>query len=103
SLEGCFAESAVFTLVTTGIKNLANSIAITIFPNPASNQVNISYTGSLAERVALTIFDLSGKAVGSAVINQNQQVVDISGLAQGIYLFRIETPTTSQTKRVAVK
>ncbi|MGY6560561.1 MAG: LamG-like jellyroll fold domain-containing protein [Luteibaculaceae bacterium] len=101
--NGCLGESEIFNLITVGVKELSLEVGFNLYPNPASNQVNISYTGSLTERVALTIFDLSGKAVGSAVINQNQQVIDISGLAQGIYLFRIETPTTSQTKRIAVR
>ncbi|MGY6560566.1 MAG: LamG-like jellyroll fold domain-containing protein [Luteibaculaceae bacterium] len=103
SLEGCVNESITFTLVTVGVKELSQITDIRIFPNPASQLVNVAYSGSLTERVTLTIFDMSGKAVGSAVINQSQQTIDVSGLAQGMYLFRIETSSTSQTKRIAIK
>ena len=60
-----------------GINELANADKINLFPNPATNIVNIE-----GENISsVMIFDINGKAV----IETIQKQIDISALAKGVY------------------
>ena len=68
-----------------------------IFPNPATNQLNIQ-----SENVAiqhLEIFNLSGKRVLQQTYNATE-AIDVSSLAKGLYIIKIETDSGSFTKKL---
>ncbi len=61
----------------TGISDLQNAYKITLFPNPATNIVNIE-----GENVSsLIIYDVNGRVL----IQSQQKQIDISALAKGVY------------------
>ncbi|MEX1188682.1 MAG: CotH kinase family protein [Bacteroidia bacterium] len=73
--------------VFTGIDNSINSRA-TIFPNPSSSLVNISW-GYTAE-MSISIFDIVGKQVYfQATQNTQDLTLDLSEYPKGIYLIRL--------------
>ena len=62
--------------------------SFTLFPNPADDQLTISYN---QEGVyILECYDLSGKLVQSETITNSEQVINISSLNSGMYLYRIK-------------
>lgn len=62
--------------------------SFTLFPNPADDQVTISFK---REGVfTLECYDLSGKLVQSETITNSEQVINISSLNSGMYLYRIK-------------
>ena len=62
--------------------------AITIYPNPVSNVLNIKNAGIEIENV--NIYDLNGRLIKRIQIDHNQ--IDVSQLPKGIYILEIETP-----------
>ncbi|MGJ8549178.1 T9SS type A sorting domain-containing protein [Winogradskyella wichelsiae] len=58
--------------------------AISIYPNPASNELHINST----EKVDVSIYDILGKMMISKEVNSNN-AIQISELKSGIYLVRI--------------
>ena len=58
-------------------------ISITITPNPTTDYITIN---SSIDRIAYTLYDLNGKLLSSG----NNTYVDVSFLAQGIYLIALE-------------
>ena len=59
---------------------------INVYPNPSLGQLNISG----CDNAEFTLFDLSGKIVSSVKI-QEAASIDVSGLAKGMYLYRINS------------
>ncbi|NEN22828.1 T9SS type A sorting domain-containing protein [Cryomorpha ignava] len=67
-----------------------------IFPNPASNLLNIYFPTRGSGQV--TVFDLSGKMLLNEIYFGEQMQVDVSDFPSGMYLIRV-----ADDEKVAVK
>ena len=66
---------------------------ISIFPNPAYEQINISLPSTNSESY-ITIYDLAGRVVYDAHIRSNYfHVIDVSNILSGVYYVNIATPS----------
>lgn len=102
----CGTDSVQDTVVIAGISLDENllSRSLQLYPNPAKDQVHLSFsTGSSSEAV-LSILDLSGKTVRSIRLqNLNgrfEDDLDISRLADGTYMLRIESSEGTAVRRI---
>lgn len=73
-------------LCQVGINEMAET-AVSIYPNPARDQISVIVPQEL-EDAKLTIYNTAGKRVLSQHLTDNQQV-DVSALASGIYIVQI--------------
>ena len=85
---------------TSGIKEECTSMngTISIYPNPAENQLNVDYSGALNQNVFLEIYDVTG----SLLIRQNaneRNEINISHLASGFYLVKFGDEVKRFVKR----
>ncbi len=79
----------------------ANSSLISLYPSPASSEINIRLEESL-RNAKVEIFNAIGMLVKS-MENVNDQVkVDVSAFAKGIYTVMVTTESKSFTKRFSV-
>lgn len=75
--------------------NDATPINVRVYPNPASDVVNII---SESEITGVTVYDLSG---GTALSSTgDHSTIDISSLPKGIYLMHISTPETVKVTKL---
>lgn len=70
-----------------------------VFPNPASNVLNISIPGALSPKATAQVMDVNGKAVLTQNINGNQEAINISNLPKGVYMLRIKNGTKETVSR----
>ena len=81
-------------LLTTNIGSLNNSAIFEVYPNPATDNINIVY--DTKEAFQIKIIDMLGRTVYTNNINKigftNQQI-DISNFEKGIYTIIIQTET----------
>ncbi len=85
----------------TPISDLTENDGVKIFnlyPNPASDYINISLTGASSE-VTVRIFDVRGSMVKSQVLNASENRIDVSTLAKGIYMVSVGEGKEISTKR----
>jgi hypothetical protein len=54
-----------------------------LYPNPASNVLNIK--GDFDDEESVTIYNMLGQTVLRKAVISNDQSIDITSLAQGIY------------------
>ena len=82
----------------TGIENITpvnGALKIyAVYPNPAQEQINLSYQTSQAGEMAITVYDVQGKMVknlASVQVNTGKGALQLNtdGLAAGTYLLRI--------------
>ncbi len=86
--------------VTTDLQSNTDLNDANIFPNPAKDKIEI-YGSSINSTINLQIFDLNGKLVKQINAIENQ-TIDISGLANGVYLAKINTLNGTKTIKLLV-
>ncbi|MFA7401178.1 MAG: T9SS type A sorting domain-containing protein [Bacteroidales bacterium] len=69
-------------------KQLINP-AISLFPNPASDQLNINAFEANIQDVVM--YDMMGKEIRHYSVNDNKATLDVSALHSGLYVLRIKT------------
>jgi len=85
-----------------------NQLETQIFPNPAADSQTVSIDMKQAGKVTIELVDPTGKAQGILFSGNleagSQEVkVDLSGLDQQQYLYKISTPSGTEVKRVLLK
>jgi hypothetical protein len=70
--------------------DITQTFKVNIFPNPASQVLNINTSGNDELKVA-SIFDVNGKQVINRNLTQGTTAIDISKLPGGIYFIKLNT------------
>ena len=78
---------------TLGVNDFDAS-TITSFPNPVSNNWNVSSIEPISQ---ITVFDVLGKAVMTVNPNQTDVTVNMSELQAGIYMAQVSTQQGTKT------
>ena len=85
----------------------ASSNSITVSPNPAYGDLYISYYANENDVVNISVADAIGRILQTATINvfqgENSHTVDLSGIAPGIYLLRLEGSHVHATSKIVIK
>jgi len=86
-------RKVVFEKIIDGIDEIASEIKI--MPNPANDSFRVS---NLDKDEDMTIYSMTGQKVMDGIVS-NDQTIDISALANGLYLVKIGSQTTKLMKR----
>ena len=86
-------EKITFEKILSGIPDINGNIEITLYPNPAVNDVTIS---SPADIILWTLFDINGKTLQQAATSN----VQMSHLPAGIYFIKILTEQGTVVKKI---
>jgi photosystem II stability/assembly factor-like uncharacterized protein len=74
-----------------------------IYPNPADNHVTISNFAKVSGEIIITIYNSTGRSVIHKLSrNQNSVEIDVSNLANGIYLVLIQTRDGSGINKLVI-
>ncbi len=96
SVEVCKANSISTSNFSQQLFNL--------FPNPASNYVNIRLA-RLSENQKAEIYDINGKLLKAMTLNKNNtnHEIDVSYLSKGIYLVKVGQGDSSRTEKLIIQ
>lgn len=91
--DDAFSQYRVDTTVTcdylyNGINKVELNANLTLYPNPATHQLNISIEGHTITQYQ--VMDYSGKTVITHATVGNNIGIDVTSLPQGIYLIKLE-------------
>ncbi len=81
---GIFMASYTQPALATQNFNLENTISV--YPNPATNNVTISSTENLQ---SIAIYDILGKQIFTKTSNNSSETIDVSSFDNGVYFARI--------------
>ena len=98
-----------YTAITASITNvgidswLANSV--TLYPNPAKEVVHVQCTMNNAQwdGASVEVLDVYGKLLQTVQMTSETTVLNVSGLADGMYFVRVTTEAGSVTKTFVKK
>ncbi len=97
-----------FTVIdNSGVDELFANGTVTVFPNPAQDNINLSFNLKEKTPVNITLSDISGKQIAyksyEAATGNNQLSFNVSTAAKGIYLLNINTEKGSLNYKVVIK
>lgn len=72
-----------------GINDLTKDEQFVIFPNPASDILNVRINNDQDENYTLTILDLSGQVIIQFAINTGTTIHEIKNLSSGLYIIQL--------------
>lgn len=79
----------------TGLANGMQQEDIKIFPNPASQVLNINHSSKITKELKVQIYDLTGRLVWNGTINKQQISIPVASWARGNYQIRVVNPETA--------
>lgn len=83
----------------TNVKDMNDDRAIRIFPNPASEYLNISSEKLIRE---IKIMDLQGKTLKVYKINNSSTYISLTDLSPGLYILNIRTENDLILKKIQI-
>jgi hypothetical protein len=89
------------TFAVSGLKNLLPEAAVTVFPNPATDLLHITFPQNNGTAFKATLTDITGKTcLAPAIKNTETNQVDISTLPKGVYLLKLQSDKGTAVKRI---
>lgn len=89
------------------VDNSTNDVVVdnnfSVFPNPATDQINVNF--EVSENATVELMDLTGKLIDTQVTGagNNQVSFDAAELNAGLYLIAVRTANGVSTRKVLVK
>ncbi len=86
-------------------EEVANEFGVSVFPNPASDMVTVSFDLNNAASAIINIVDMTGKVVASQVASNGTSSVSINtaALSAGVYSINFTANNSTVTKKLVVK
>ena len=92
---------------SSGINELTSINGLSVYPNPADNELSVDFIVQTAQEVVLTVQDVTGKVTQSNVISANEGsnlvLMNTQELSSGIYFIEVKTAGARQVKQFVVK
>lgn len=101
------AHSGLLSIIqsTIGVIELSNQLEVIIFPNPASEVVNLYFESSTFLR-KVELFDVAGRLIDSKEVNMDvlgSIQFPINAIATGTYLLKVHTSCGSGVQKVLIQ
>jgi hypothetical protein len=106
SVPSLSTTAILLQATTTGLlEHKTKHDGINIFPNPATDQLNVRISTNVAEPTEFAVYNHEGQKIKSSVINYDGISiipVNISALSNGIYLLSVKNSHSTSTKSFTV-
>jgi hypothetical protein len=96
----CSDPNACITLITSGVTELIDG-STEVYPNPATNSLNIVSTAIGINTIS--IYNIHGQEVLDTEVNANQIRLNISTLANGVYVIDIKSNDASVKRKLIIE
>lgn len=89
-----------FTPYPNSLSENSKKIGLSLFPQPATSQLNISFDESEAKGATqIEVFNMSGKLVLTEMMSGNQKSLDVTSLQSGVYIIKLKNTSFSAASR----
>ena len=100
-------ENAMRTDESSSINDLNEFTSLNVFPNPASNLINVEISLEKPEVVNVEVIDILGQRVKFEQFNNvgtgvTTMPLNVSNLASGIYTIRVSSNTAESFKKFTI-
>ena len=99
--------SAYYTTPPSAIKEFDIFNNLTIFPNPASERLNIEFSYNNSDPIELKLITICGKTLHSCILNAKngkyQNEINLNNYKPGIYFIKLKSEKGRVVRKVAIK
>lgn len=95
----CYTLKVQLGTATIFEQTTTSAGTIRVYPNPASNLLNVSVLGEVNGQGILKVIDQNGATVMQQTISNRLQQLDISRLPKGVYMLRINNDGNNFTSK----
>lgn len=93
---------------TVGINENKLELGLNLFPNPATEKVQVNYELSKESSVSISLYDVTGKLIsvenkGSQAQGRQFSFINVAELAKGFYTVTVRTENGNSTAKLIVK
>lgn len=78
-----------------------------LYPNPNKGIFTLSYTGKTAEKLTISVYDITGKMVAfqawDVTAGTNKRELDLSALPKGMYLTKVSSAAGYNTIKTTIE
>jgi len=109
SSNTCGTSTAkVLSVVTTVCPRIGDiTTQLQVYPNPASSFINVSFILDQSQSANISLRDAAGRVVYCKSIDAtagiNNQEVELSNLASGVYFVQLQTATATENSRLIIE
>ncbi|MBU2526799.1 MAG: T9SS type A sorting domain-containing protein [Bacteroidetes bacterium] len=96
-VNGTIDMGAFENTATLSLEDFSTENGFRLFPNPVQNLLNISINNGLLIE-AYEIYNINGQAVGKGT-NLPQEGIDVSNLASGLYILKLQTDKGTRSEK----
>ncbi len=106
--DQCGADTVTYSVIIQGI-SIAEEIetSINVFPNPASDMVNLEFTTGTSTDLNMQLVNVTGMVVWTdsrtAFAGTYRHKIDMDQLPKGVYLLQITTADGNVTRRISLQ
>ncbi len=99
---------AAMSTVATGIDNIENASINAVYPNPATDMMNVKFSLKNSASVSYTIVNNLGQVVlsenlGTLSAGNHNERIDVSSLSSGLYMFSMLIDGKIVTKKISIR
>jgi fibronectin-binding autotransporter adhesin len=87
---------------TVGIPELASSGSLSVYPNPASDNITIELN-KINSNALISIYDITGKIVRTYATENNRLNINRDGLQSGLYLITVTSDNRRYTSKLVIR
>ncbi len=88
---------------TVNTDNLLPEMALSIYPNPATDQVTISLSDEVEGEVAFQLISSQGQLLRQQVLGVGTAQIDVTDLPSGIYFLRFRSNGIQRTEKLIIQ
>lgn len=89
--------------IYSSVRNeVENPFAIELHPNPTNGKLNVKLT-SIGTDASIIVMSIQGQILRMETITQEETMLDLSALAKGVYLIKVQSEGNTIVKRVVVQ
>lgn len=105
--NGCGSDTLIQVILVDGIENNSLATGVSIFPNPAKNQFNVSFNNGKSSFVTIQFFNLQGKLIQEKQISNVKAgttvPMNVEGYSNGMYLLKLIGEKESAVFKIIVQ
>jgi hypothetical protein len=96
--------SHTITPISLQVVNLTKTSSVAVFPNPASDKLNIQVAGSNAAQATIVLTDVTGSVVykNNLDLTVGTGSIDMSNLSAGTYIISVKAADINYVNKVQV-
>lgn len=95
------AHTNIIVANCTGVEELNRALAFEVYPNPASDDLHVSFPDM--EPRTVSIYAMNGELVYSEKVQAMQHTLHISELSRGLYVLKVSSTQGQSSKKITLQ